>query len=116
MVDDRRKFIRYDIPLEVEFKTIDSVSDYFLGITNNFSRSGLCFISNSKASQLRDAIDLRIKLPDSNRNISVLGDIVWKNEMEDKGMYGIKLMAMEAEAKSIILENAYNRWIDKMRS
>ncbi len=115
MSKDRRKFIRYDIPLDVEFKLREDTSDYSSGVTTNFSRSGLCFETNHKTDELNKVYDLKIRIPESDKFTSALGDLVWKQELEDTYLYGIKLMAMETDAKSIILENAYNIWLDKMR-
>jgi len=114
--DDRRKFIRYDIPLDLEFKTFDNSSGYSSGITTNFSRSGLCFISSDDTPKLREVIDLKLKLPMSDHYTSAVGDIVWKEALENKCLYGVKLMVMDAEAKGVILDTAYNRWLDTMRS
>lgn len=116
MNEDRRKFIRYDIPLDVEFRTFDTSAEYSSGITTNFSRSGLCFTSSDISPKLREVIDLKVKLPMSDLFTSAVGDIVWKEESGDKCFYGIKLMVMDADAKGAILDNAYNRWLDKMRS
>lgn len=116
MSEDRRQYIRYDIPLDVEFKTFDNSFGYSSGTTTNVSRSGLCFASQDISPKLKEVIDLRIKLPTSKQFTSAVGDIVWKEELEDKCLYGIKLMVMDAEAKNTILDTAYNRWLDKMRS
>jgi hypothetical protein len=112
---DRRRFIRYDIPLDIEFKLIDDTSEYASGVTTNFSRSGICFETSHNTDHLNKAFDLRIGIPDSDNFSSAVGDIVWKQDLDDKFLYGIKLLAMETDAKSTILENAYNIWLDKMR-
>jgi len=112
---DRRRYIRYDIPLDVELKSHDDTSEYFKGITTNFSRSGLCIESSHKTTLLNEPFDLKIRVPDSYRFTSAVGDLVWKEELEDKYLYGIKLMSMETDAKSKILESAYNIWLDSMR-
>ncbi len=115
MQDDRRKYIRYDIPLEVEFKPLENASEFLSGLTLNFSRSGICFSSSFKAPRLNEVLDLRVKRPDEDTFVSAIGDLVWKEESSKECFYGVNLMSMEAEAKSIILETAYNRWLDLMR-
>ena len=115
MSKDRRRFIRYDIPLDVEFKLLNDTSEYASGVTTNFSRSGFCFETTYNTAQLNKAFDLKIRVPDSDTLTSAVGDLVWKQDLDDKYLYGVKLMAMEKDAKSMILENAYNIWLDKMR-
>ena len=115
MSKDRRRFIRYDIPLDVEFKMIDDASEYYSGVTINFSRSGLCFETSRNTAQLNKALDIKISVPDSNTFTSAVGDLVWIQDLDDKYLYGIKLMVMETEAKSKVLDTAYNIWLDTMR-
>jgi c-di-GMP-binding flagellar brake protein YcgR len=112
---DRRKFIRYDIPLDVEFKLLDDKSEYYSGVTTNFSRSGLCFETSHNTAQLNKALDIKIRVPDSNKFTSAVGDLVWIQDLDDKYLYGIKLMVMETDAKSIVLDSAYKIWLDTMR-
>ena len=115
MSKDRRRFIRYDIPLDVEFKLHNDTSEYASGVTTNFSRSGFCFETSHNTAHLNEAFDLKIRVPVSDKLTSAVGDIVWKQNLESSFLYGVKLMAMETDAKSMILENAYNIWLDKMR-
>ena len=115
MSKDRRRFIRYDIPLDVEFKLLDDSAEYSSGVTTNFSRSGICFETSHNTSHLNEAFDFKIRVPDSDKFTSAVGDLVWKQDLDDKYLYGVKLIAMETDAKSMILENAYNIWLDRMR-
>ena len=115
MSKERRRFIRYDIPLDIEFKLRNNTSEYSSGITTNFSRSGICFETSHNTAHLNEAFDLQIRVPDSDKFTYAVGDLVWKQDLDNKYLYGVKLMAMETDAKSMILENAYNIWLDKMR-
>ncbi len=115
MSKERRKFIRYDIPLDVGFKLLDNTSEYTNGVITNFSRSGLCFETDHSTDHMNKAFDLQIKVPDSDRFTSAVGDIVWKQELDQGYLYGVRLMVMDTDDKSIILESAYNIWLNKMR-
>lgn len=114
MEEERRKYIRYEIPLAVEFKLKDS-SAYSPGVTKNFSRAGLCFESEDTGLQLKEIVDLRVKLPNEDTFIQAIGDVMWKEKRENKCLIGVKLIAMDAAAKSQILDKAYDRWVAKMR-
>ncbi len=115
-LDDRRKYIRYDIPLEVKFRKMDDSSEYTSGSVVNVSRSGLCFTSNDLTLGLRDVLDLQVKLPNEDTFIPAIGDIMWKQDQENEALFGLSLMSMDAEAKSVILDTAYDKWLNKMRS
>ncbi len=45
MVQEKRKYKRVDIPLDVKINAIKEKDVYCSGITKNFSRSGLCLES-----------------------------------------------------------------------
>ncbi len=115
MSKERRRFIRYDIPLDIEFKLLDDTSEYSSGVTTNFSRSGICFETSHNTAHLNEVFNFKIRVPDSDEFTSAVGDLVWKQDLDNKYLYGAKLMSMETDAKSVILENAYNIWLDKMR-
>ncbi len=115
-IDDRRKYIRYDLPLDVRFRRKDDSSEYTPGTLKNVSRSGLCFASNDTSIELREVLDLQVKLPNEDTYVSAIGDIMWKQNLENEALFGLSLMAMDAEAKSVILDGAYDKWLNEMRS
>jgi c-di-GMP-binding flagellar brake protein YcgR len=115
MQDDRRQFMRFDIPLDVEFKRQED-SVYSAGVTINFSRAGLCLESSDTAPSERAIIDLKVKLPADDSVVQALGDVMWKRPLNDKCLYGVKLMSMDRAAKSLILDTAFDIWTEKMRT
>ena len=115
MLDERRSFKRFDIPLEVEFKISNSTEKFLVGRTINFSRTGLCLESNSIAPDIKEVTELRIKLPEKDTFTTAVCDVAWQKNVDEKFMMGIKLMAMDKEAKNEILQYAYNMWLSKMR-
>ncbi len=114
MLHDRRKFLRFDIPLHVKFKpSKDKLEKYVLGLTINFSRQGFCFEAPDIALEPTETLELKVMLPRENAFVPVVGDIVWKKQVDSKFMVGIKLIAMNKEAKWEILDYAYNTWMSK---
>lgn len=116
MYEDRRKFMRFDIPLDVQFKPSIDTGSLSKGTTVNFSRSGLCFEANSLDYKLNDLMKIKIKLPKKDDYISVTGDIAWKEELGDsRFLAGIIFKEIDSEAKSHILDHAYNAWLLNFR-
>jgi c-di-GMP-binding flagellar brake protein YcgR len=112
-MQERRKFLRYDIPLQIKFKTSKSEKRYSAGLTRNFSRQGLCFISEDIIPYSKCIFELSIKHPQENRHISVVGDVVWTKQVKPKCLVGIKLIEMDKEAKLDILDYAYDKWLER---
>ncbi len=116
MLDERRSFKRFDIPLDVEFKISNSSEKYLAGKTINFSRTGLCLESHAIAPNIKEVTEIKIKLPEKETYTTAVCDVAWQRRVDDKFMMGIKLMAMDKEAKNEILQYGYDLWLNKMRS
>ena len=116
MITEKRKFIRFDIPLNVELMPSGDTSGYAMGITRNFSREGLALVSQDFDFKPAETIELRLSLPEKEMFVHVLGDVVWKKNVETKCLTGVKLRNMDKEVKSEILDYVYNIWLEKVRN
>ena len=79
MFDDRRKYMRFDIPLDVEYATSSDKSNYRKCSTNNFSREGLGIVSNDYDFSGDSGLELKVKHPTNGEYISVInnyGDMI----------------------------------------
>ncbi len=116
MESERRKFMRFDVSLEVAFKASKNAGEDISGITKNFSRSGLCFESPAVGLAKKASMELELKLPYNDSFIPVSGNVAWKEQYEDKCLIGIEFTEINKEAKSQILDYAYDRWVEKNRA
>lgn len=110
---ERRKFIRFEIPLDVIFKPSDNSASYSSGITKNFSRCGCCIESGNTDLSLSDSMELQVKHPCKDLLVPASGSIVWKQQLgDDKWLLGLDIINMDKEAKSEILDFAYDIWLE----
>jgi c-di-GMP-binding flagellar brake protein YcgR len=112
---ERRKFMRFDIPLNVEFTQPEEASDYYSGITINFSRQGFCFESEGPPLQTFTNVKLRVQIPGKEIFVPITGHIVWTQNLNNRFMAGVQIRDMNREAKSDILEYCYNTWLETVR-
>ncbi|MBI5408221.1 MAG: PilZ domain-containing protein [Nitrospirae bacterium] len=112
---ERRKYIRFEIPLDVIFKRSNNGDRYSEGVTKNFSRDGCCIESRAIDLTMNTPVDLRVRHPLKNVFVSICGDVVWKHQISAGWTAGIKFSDMDKEAKSEILDQAYNLWVERMR-
>ncbi len=113
MVSERRRFKRFDIPLDVQFKLSDNPSEYFSGITKNVSREGLCFETLDIDPDLFQSVELKVKLPDKDTYSHIWGDLMWKEQNENRCLAGIKFRVIEKALKSELLDYAYDLWVER---
>jgi c-di-GMP-binding flagellar brake protein YcgR len=116
MLSDRRKYMRFDVSLDVAFSASKNTDEHISGVTKNFSRSGLCFESQAIGFALKSPMDLELKLPYNDTFIPVSGNVAWKEQLQDKCLIGIEFTEINKEVKSQILDYAYDRWVEKNRN
>ncbi|RJQ45470.1 MAG: PilZ domain-containing protein [Nitrospiraceae bacterium] len=113
MQSDRRKYIRFEVPLDVIFKPSRDAVPYSTGITRNFSRHGLCIETTSLDMELNTNLNLMVKHPGKDIFVAATGDMVWKQHVGGKWLAGVNIVKMDKEAKSEILDYAYDVWLEK---
>ena len=113
MLKERRRFKRFDVSLDVAFKTPEESGEYLTGVTKNFSRSGFCFESQSFGTSLKSPLEVKVKLPGEDTYVLVLGDVAWNEQSEEKCWIGIELREMNKVAKRQILDYAYDQWLEE---
>ena len=112
---ERRKFMRFDIPLNVEFKQPDGALQFHPGTTVNFSRHGFCFESDGPPPQAYSNVELRVQVPGKEIFVPVNGYIVWTQNLKNRFLAGVQIREMNREAKSDILEFCYDTWLETVR-
>ena len=104
MLEDKRKFMRFSVPLVLEFKPTQGSSEYSWGLTRNFSYEGFCFESQSMDFELRKDLEFKLNIPRSYTPVSVIGNVVWIKQHEDNCLAGVKFKETDKKVKSNLLE------------
>lgn len=108
MKPERRKNIRYDVPLNVEFIETERGSRFYSGVTLNFSSTGMCIMTADATPELSGAVELKVTLPEKDIAAPAVGDIVWTGRAENRYLLGIQFVAIDKEARSGILAYCRN--------
>lgn len=114
MFNDRRKYMRFDISLDVEYMISDNQSNCRKGVTSNFSRQGLGLVSNDYDFVSNASLELKVKHPTKDNLISAVADIVWKTKIGDSWHAGLQIREIDKAAKMDILDIAYDKWVQKI--
>ena len=116
MLPNRRSYFRFDVPIKVTMTNIKNGGTSLTGTTKNLSRSGLCLETNNIDLQPNDRIELNIEIPDNKVSYPLLADVMWKQQVHDRCLTGVKIVSMDSEAKCELLDYAYDMWLKKVRS
>ena len=101
MLDERRKFERFDTSLDVAIKSTKYFGEWFAGEIKNVSRSGLCFETMDIQPESKDPIDLELKLSDGGSFVTVSGSISWNKYLVNTCLVGIELADMDEDTKKL---------------
>ena len=116
MLPNRRSYFRFDVPVTVTMANLKNGETSYTGTTKNLSRSGLCFETDNTNFQPNDRIELHIELPNNDSSYPLLVDVMWKRQVNDRYLTGVKIVSMDSEAKSEVLDYAYDMWLNRVRS
>jgi len=116
MLPNRRSYFRFDVPVTVTMANSKNGKTSLTGTTKNLSRSGLCFETDNTNFQPHDRIELNIELPDNDSSYPLLVDVMWKRQVNNRCLAGVKIVSMDSEAKSEVLDYAYDMWLNRVRS
>ena len=112
MLDNRRKFPRFNIVVDVEFR---ANGDSFSGMTKNVSRDGISFISQSRSVDVGTSFQFKMQNPQREATIEACGDFAWKRQIDDKFHLGLRFKDINKTDKSDILDVAYDNLLRGVR-
>ena len=100
MLDNKRKFPRFNFAADVEF---NASGVPFSGITNNVSRDGISFILQSCSVDAGSPLQFQMQNPQREDTIEAYGDIAWKRQMGDECQLGLRFQFINNVDKSDII-------------
>jgi hypothetical protein len=104
MALDKRKFTRIDVPILMEFKPTKESAKFSWGLTRDFSCDGFGFESINFHHNQKDTLEFILRFPEKSTTVSVLGDVMWKKELDNKYMTGIRLKDMSDTVRGEFLK------------
>ncbi len=104
MLDNRRKFHRFDSDTIVEFRPLKKTNEYSVGMTRDFSSAGFSFESQNYDFEQEEDLEFKLKDPQRDLFVSVNGKAVWKAKSEFACVTGIELKELDKTTRKRMLE------------
>ena len=104
MLESKRKFKRFDLPLIVKFRLTNGKTQYSLGLLKNISCEGLSLEARDFNFIKHENLELELKFPQGNASVSLLGDVMWKKEDGRINYAGIKFLGQDESSKHEMIE------------
>ena len=115
-LSEKRRFVRFEIPLTVMFRESGARGNYFQAVASNFSREGLCLIASEFPFETSSMVDVKMDVPERETSLNISGEVMWRCSADDRWQAGLRFREVDRAGKMDVLEYAYNTWLMKMRS
>lgn len=117
MSEDRRKYMRFNVPLKAEIDLRSQVGAFKEGLTWDFSREGLRLMIKGAELLSEADISLNVFVPSLDKAIPIKAKVVWNKIKGEDWEIGLKLDDIKNEDKAAILDYVYDKWReDKKKS
>jgi len=108
MLTTKRKFHRFDLPLNVKFRPTHGAVEYAAAVTKNVSCEGLCLEARAFNFIQFENLEMNVQLPKSRDSVSLYGDVAWKKQVNGKSLVGIKLKMRNKDTHRRDMENIFS--------
>jgi len=115
MENDQRKFLRFECMLPAEVIKVEEQGGMAeRGRIGDFSRGGLKLVLNLDFNFVPGSkIELKCSLPDKGDEVQAKAEVIWSKNKSGTWSLGLKILDMDPEARSEILDSCYTQWQEK---
>lgn len=117
-MQERRRYVRLNIPLEVSYIPEGKEGRRLKSITKNISPNGARFVIEDKLPK-GAILDLEIKIPTRTEPISIKAKVIWTKEEVEKGknIYdaGLEFVQISKENKSLFFQYLCNLMYEQFK-
>lgn len=99
MLDCRRKFERFNLPMVISFRPTYGATEYTVGLMKDISCSGLSLEAENFSFIKYENLELNLKFQQDSNVISLAGSVIWKKQNENKCLAGVKLKHIPEDHK-----------------
>lgn len=107
---DRRKYLRFNTPLEMEFKTLTLNPIFGKALAKDLSREGVRFGMRNSVS-VGTPLELRLNVPGDNLPVFATGKVAWADGLDA----GVRLTKISTDDRARVLEYVYREWLKTSR-
>lgn len=115
-LSEKRRFIRFEIPLTVMFREAGTNENYCQAVASNFSREGLCLVAQDFPFDAAAVIDVKMDVPDKNISLDISGEVMWRSNHDGRWEVGLRFCEVDRTGKMDVLDYAYSSWLAGIRS
>jgi hypothetical protein len=114
MSEDKRKFLRFECLIPVEFVRVEGQrldAGRKMATLDEISREGLRVVMDVDLNFAPGAeVDLKVNIPDRRLTSNVCGEVMWVRPKGKRYELGIRIKDIDKVIKSELLDLGYRNW------
>ncbi len=103
MLECKRKYERFNLPLVVSFRPTYGATDFSVGLLKNFSAEGLAIEAENFSFIRFEHLELNLQFP-QDESFSLSGNVIWRKQTDNKSMAGVRFKTSNDTDQNQILE------------
>ena len=114
---ERRRFMRFDLPLDLEYRTLTLNPIFGKSLAKDLSKEGIRLNLKQKVTT-GTPVEICLNVPGDNLPVFATGKVAWADGLEA----GIRFTKIDQQDRARVLEYVYREWlktnqkIEKQRS
>ena len=109
-MSERRKYLRFNTPLDVQYKTLTLNPIFGKTLARDLSREGLRIGVKDKVV-IGTPLEIRMNVPGDNLPVFASGKIAWADGLEA----GVRLTKINQSDRLRLLEYVYREWLKSIK-
>lgn len=105
-VDEKRRSKRFELPLEIEYRTLTQNPIFGNVIAQNVSKNGVA-LADAKNVKRGETVQLKMSVPGDNLPVFATGTVAWADGIKA----GVKITKISRNDQERILEHIYQNWL-----
>lgn len=108
---ERRKYMRFNTPLDVEYRTLTLNPIFGKALAKDLSREGVRF-GVKQDIPVGTPVEISMNVPGDNLPVFAAGKVAWADGLDT----GIKLTKISQKDRARLLEYVYKEWLKSPKS
>ncbi len=108
---ERRKFLRFNTPIDMEYKTLTLNPIFGKALAKDLSREGVRF-GLKRSVPVGTPVELRLNVPGDNLPVFATGKVAWADGLDA----GVRLTKISTDDRARVLEYVYREWLKNSSS
>ena len=105
-MSERRKYLRFNTPMDVQYKTLTLIPIFGETLAKDLSREGLRIGVQEKVP-VGTPLEIQMNVPGDNLPVFAAGKVAWADGLEA----GVRLTKMNQTDRMRVLEYVYCEWL-----